>query len=241
MHAWALLHESNQPMGIVNDRRNFRWCNGDEGRVDDLLTRERAAGKALKALTAEVANLTAQSLLAQVRVQAKAEAEAEAMLAKAAASAGSPQNQGEGEAATTGEEEGAKVAAAAAVVVATHRVLPAGLGSDSAVDFMKGLATAVVDSPDRARGSGGDGSGGGVDVLLLCTVSSEDGGDGMFLVAASAGRADLVAAAAPAVAAVLEGRGGGRGERFQGKCGAVGRREEALDAANAALSAAGLL
>jgi hypothetical protein len=59
----------------------------------------------------------------------------------------------------------------------------------------------------------------------------------MFLVAAPAGRGDLVSAAAPAVAAALRGRGGGRGERYQGRCADVGKRDEALAAATAAVAA----
>jgi len=58
-------------------------------------------------------------------------------------------------------------------------------------------------------------------------------GEGTFTLA---GPPDLVDAASGGVAAALEGRGGGRGGRFQGKCQKVGAAEAAMAAAEAALA-----
>ena len=113
-------------------------------------------------------------------------------------------------------------------MLSSHRVL----GSDAA-EYMKGLATAVCYSSSLPKG---------LSVVLVVTVAPADeigggssGTDGMFLVASA--NAELVAAAAPAVARVLDGRGGGRGGRYQGKCKSLSpeKRSEALDAARKAL------
>jgi len=85
-------------------------------------------------------------------------------------------------------------------------------------DFVKALATALDESLTE-KGS-----------LLLVTVG-EGAGEGTFTLA---GPAALVEAASAGVAKALEGRGGGKGGRFQGKC----QRLSATDAAVAAASAA---
>lgn len=57
------------------------------------------------------------------------------------------------------------------------------------------------------------------DLRLLLT------GDGVFMVA---GPAPVVQAAGPDIAAILDGRGGGRGDRYQGKAARLGAASEAL-------------
>ena len=69
--------------------------------------------------------------------------------------------------------------------------------------------------------------------LLLQTFG--DGAAGSFLL--SSGDAAAVDAAKAAVAAALDGKGGGKGGRYQGKCAAVKNAAAAVDAATAALSA----
>ena len=71
------------------------------------------------------------------------------------------------------------------------------------------------------------------DLLLLLTAGDREG---VFLLA---GPDAAVSAAAPRVAALLEGRGGGKGGRYQGKGSRVDRREEALRALTADASGAG--
>ena len=157
-------------------------------RVDDLLARERAASKTMKALTAEVVALTAFGVLAQIK-------------------------QGQGR-----------------QVVSAHRVLPPG---GDAIEFMKGLAVAVC---ERDRQGEVDGT----EVVLVVTVATGENIDptaplddsGMFLVA---GPPDMVSAVSPAVAEALQGRGGGRGDRYQGKCSAVSNKDSAVSAGCAAI------
>jgi misacylated tRNA(Ala) deacylase len=62
------------------------------------------------------------------------------------------------------------------------------------------------------------------DLLLLLTASNGDEKEGAFLVA---GPADAVAAAAPKLEKVIEGRGGGRKGRYQGKCVRIDQRAAA--------------
>lgn len=87
-------------------------------------------------------------------------------------------------------------------------------------DFVKSLATAL-DLALEERGA-----------LLLITVGEGDG-DGTFTLA---GPPALVDAASTAVAKVLEGRGGGKGGRFQGKCSNLGAVNAAVVAATTALA-----
>ena len=96
-------------------------------------------------------------------------------------------------------------------------------------DFLKALATAL--DADLAASAGGGVQGGG---LLLVTVG-EGVGEGTFFLT---GHPALVEAASKGVAATLEGRGGGRSGRFQGKCAKLGRAAEALEAARAAVISA---
>ena len=70
---------------------------------------------------------------------------------------------------------------------------------DSPPDFFKGLASSLDATLNANAGA-----------LLLVTVGSD--GEGSFLLA---GPAALVSACSAPVAAVLEGRGGGRGDRYQ--------------------------
>jgi len=85
-------------------------------------------------------------------------------------------------------------------------------------DFVKALAASLDEALTEAQG------------LLLVTAGE---GEGTFTLA---GPPDLVDAASGGVAAALEGRGGGRGGRFQGKCQKVGAAEAAMAAAEAALA-----
>ena len=83
--------------------------------------------------------------------------------------------------------------------------------------FIKGLATAM------------DKSG----ALLLTTVGSGEAagsGAGVFMLS---GPDELVNATSGAVAAALDGRGGGKGGRFQGKCKSIGGRGDAVVATTA--------
>lgn len=52
-----------------------------------------------------------------------------------------------------------------------------------------------------------------------------------------AGPPALVAAAGAAAALELNGRGGGRGDRFQGKCSQLSKRAAAAEAAEKAIAA----
>ena len=70
---------------------------------------------------------------------------------------------------------------------------------DSPPDFFKALASSLDATLNANAGA-----------LLLVTVGSD--GEGSFLLA---GPAALVSACSAPVAAVLEGRGGGRGDRYQ--------------------------
>lgn len=64
-----------------------------------------------------------------------------------------------------------------------------------------------------------------VEVVFL-TASSESAGDGLFLLA---GPPDFVASAGAELADILEGRGGGRPGRYQGRANAIQRRDRAVD------------
>lgn len=87
-------------------------------------------------------------------------------------------------------------------------------------DFVKALATAL------------DGTLAAHAALLLVTVG-EGAGEGTFTLA---GPPELVDAASAGVANALDGRGGGKGGRFQGKCQKLGLVSDALAAATAALT-----
>jgi alanyl-tRNA synthetase len=87
-------------------------------------------------------------------------------------------------------------------------------------EFVKALATSLEEPLSETKG------------LLLVTVGEGDG-EGSFTLA---GPAALVDAASAAVATALEGRGGGKGGRYQGKCMKLGAADAALAAAMAALT-----
>lgn len=87
-------------------------------------------------------------------------------------------------------------------------------------DFVKALATTL----DEALGAHG--------ALLLVTVG-EGAGEGTFTLA---GPPALVDTASAGVAKALEGRGGGKSGRFQGKCQKLGAAGDALAAATSALA-----
>jgi len=81
------------------------------------------------------------------------------------------------------------------------------------------------------------GGGGGGEEAAAAVAAAGEVSEGFFLVA---GPPELVAVAGPAVADALSGRGGGKGDRFQGKCSTLSEssRENALHAAQAAMTAA---
>ena len=87
-------------------------------------------------------------------------------------------------------------------------------------DFVKALATALDETLAKEQS------------LLLVTVGEGDGA-GTFTLA---GPPPLVDAASAGVATALEGRGGGKGGRYQGKCQKLG--DGATTAAVAAAAAA---
>lgn len=122
------------------------------------------------------------------------------------------------------QEGGYGVSAAAPRVLACHRTLGSSGGGGG--DFAKGLASAL--DPALAAGKGR------VLVLTLADGAEPGAGPGSFLVA---GPPALVAAAAPAVASSLGGRGGGKGDRFQGKAPDLAKHAEAEAAAEAAIAA----
>ena len=105
------------------------------------------------------------------------------------------------------------------------------LGGLTPTEFLKALASAVTEETDL--------------VLIAAVAAPADAAGkpvagGSFVVAAQA--AEDVAAAGKAVAEALCGRGGGKGNRFQGKCTAAlppEVLESAAAAANEALTAAG--
>ena len=86
-------------------------------------------------------------------------------------------------------------------------------------DFIKSLATALDEALAEHM------------AVLLVTVG-EGHGEGTFTLA---GPAALVDSASSGVAKALEGRGGGKGGRFQGKCARLGGVTEAIAAAKAVL------
>ena len=92
-----------------------------------------------------------------------------------------------------------------------------------APEFFRGLASALDACLKTEQGA-----------LLLVTAGVDGEGTAAFLLA---GPDALVAAASAPVAEALQGRGGGRGDRYQGKCNKVSRREAAAAAALAALDA----
>lgn len=59
-------------------------------------------------------------------------------------------------------------------------------------------------------------------------LTASDGGDAFVVVAGSDAGLDLETAG-PRIAEILEGRGGGKGEVFQGKAGSLARRQQAID------------
>ncbi len=63
------------------------------------------------------------------------------------------------------------------------------------------------------------------DLLVLLTTSERDEGPGLFLIVGPPGK---VAAAGPPVASLLQGRGGGRPGRYQGKAEAISLRDDAF-------------
>ena len=87
-------------------------------------------------------------------------------------------------------------------------------------DFVKALATALDDTLTAQQ------------ALLLVTVG-EGVGEGTFTLA---GPPALVDSASASVARALDGRGGGKGGRFQGKCQRLGEASNAVAAAAAALA-----
>lgn len=87
-------------------------------------------------------------------------------------------------------------------------------------DFVKALATLLDDVLADKQ------------ALLLVTVG-EGGGEGTFTLA---GPPALVDTASSDVAKALEGRGGGKGGRFQGKCQKLGGTVAAMAAATRALA-----
>mmetsp|Transcript_32080 Transcript_32080/g.65341 ORF Transcript_32080/g.65341 Transcript_32080/m.65341 type:complete len:211 (+) Transcript_32080:266-898(+) len=91
--------------------------------------------------------------------------------------------------------------------------------------------------PKQAEGSDSGGGGGGGEEAAAAVAAAGEVSEGFFLVA---GPPELVAVAGPAVADALSGRGGGKGDRFQGKCSTLSEssRENALHAAQAAMTAA---
>jgi hypothetical protein len=95
--------------------------------------------------------------------------------------------------------------------------------SDGAPEFFRGLASALDACLKTEQGA-----------LLLVTAGVDGEGTAAFLLA---GPDALVAAASAPVAEALQGRGGGRGDRYQGKCNKVSGREAAAAAALAALAA----
>jgi len=104
-------------------------------------------------------------------------------------------------------------AAAGEKVIHVHRT-----AADA--DFVKALATALDDTLTAQQ------------ALLLVTVG-EGVGEGTFTLA---GPPALVDSASASVARALDGRGGGKGGRFQGKCQRLGEASNALAAAAAALA-----
>ena len=72
--------------------------------------------------------------------------------------------------------------------------------------------------------------------VLLTTIGGGEGAgtEGVFMLS---GPDELVAATSAAVAAALDGRGGGKGGRYQGKCKNVNGRDDAVAAAAAILEA----
>lgn len=66
-----------------------------------------------------------------------------------------------------------------------------------------------------------------------CSPPGQASEEGTFLVA---GPPALVSAAGAAVALELGGRGGGRGDRFQGKCAKLSKRTIAAEAAEKAIA-----
>lgn len=95
--------------------------------------------------------------------------------------------------------------------------------TDGAPEFFRGLASALDACLKKDPGA-----------LLLITAGVDGEGAAAFLLA---GPDALVAAASAPVAEALHGRGGGRGDRFQGKCSKVSAREAAAAAAAIALNA----
>ncbi|MGM0556472.1 MAG: alanyl-tRNA editing protein [Myxococcota bacterium] len=89
--------------------------------------------------------------------------------------------------------------------VAAHR-------SERDFKFLEAVAVAALDVD-------------GTDVVFL-TASESPSGEGVFLLAASA---EFVDAHGDDVAEMLDGRGGGRPGRYQGKAGAIQGREEVID------------
>ena len=84
-------------------------------------------------------------------------------------------------------------------------------------DFVKGLASALDEALEAAG------------ALLLVTVG-EGEGEGTFTLS---GPPALVTAASTAVAEALDGRGGGKSGRYQGKCARLAGRDAATTAAQA--------
>ncbi|KAJ1444827.1 Threonyl/alanyl tRNA synthetase [Pelagophyceae sp. CCMP2097] len=98
-------------------------------------------------------------------------------------------------------------------IVHAHRANAADSG-----ELAKALATAFEQSADKT--------------LLLQTFGS--GAEASFLLS---GPADLLSAAKQAVATALDGKGGGKDSRYQGKCNRADNAPEALSAAEGALRA----
>ena len=106
---------------------------------------------------------------------------------------------------------------------AGQRLLTVHRDASDATDFMRALGSALDETLKAGSGA-----------LLLCTLGAADGeGQGSFLLS---GPPPLVAAASGPVTDALQGRGGGRGDRYQGKCARVSARAAAAAAADAAIA-----
>ena len=129
------------------------------------------------------------------------------------------------------ETEEARKALAAEVVALTAAAMRARLAGGERVlharrasadaEFLRALASSL-DAPLAEAGA-----------LLLVTIGEGDADGSFFL----AGPPPVVEAASAAVATMLEGRGGGKNGRYQGKCSNLGAAEAAAVAAAAVLPA----
>lgn len=68
--------------------------------------------------------------------------------------------------------------------------------------------------------------------VLALTIEDVDTTSGTFLLS---GPSDLIQLAGPIYAQVVEGRGGGKGDKFQGKCKSINKFLEAAQAAHDAI------